>query len=1604
MNLLELIKNTWKSYPNFSITECDYQTRMSYNELVNIAVDFGDSLQNQGVSKGDVVVVQCINPFSMLISYWGCILKGYVPALYPICSNINEQINNLSILINENNFRFVLVDESAFTMFDSSSKLARCSIIVVPDIIKKIESNDINCNVKESDFLNVCDSDVAMLQFSSGSTGKPKGVMLSHENIMSDIKAIAKRIELKTDDNVFNWLPLSHDFGMIVMHLSATYMGCNQYLVQPSSFIRKPSIWAQFTTEHKITITAMPTFAFDLILKNYKENDYCCCDLSSLKAIASAGESVSYDICKKFIERFGQYGIKPNIITPAYGLAEATVAVTCSNYVEELRVLSVDTSSDVGSKVELTGNGRLIVGCGSELECNEVKIIDDSGNDLPDLYLGNVVVKGSNVMLGYYGSNNQSVSPWLETGDLGFMHDKELFITGRKKDMIIINGRNIYIRDIEEVLKAELSNTFGDSDFIVAPFGIYNTVNHIEDLIIAVEKSKSILSCDDLSEITNGIKTIVINKFHIDVKDVIYVVDVPKTESGKIKYNQLKDDYLKRNFNNKVVELIENELDRKLYENDTTTPFAELGFDSLQIEKLFAAIEERYCIHLTMDVIWNNPTINQLSNYLYSRVNSDGDKFDGKLATNRVHSIDYNANNDDIAIISMACHLPGDADNPMEFWNNLMNSKTCFGFASQNRKEYFGTRENESDVQCAFVDNIFDLDESFGITPTESSHMDPQQKMLLKTVEEAINNASIKKTELSGSDTGVFIGISNQEYSHVNCGKELSIYDTLGNSAAIASNRISYVYNLKGPSLSIDTACSSSLVAIHEACKSLRNKECDMAICGGVNVILSQEINRVFRESGMLSKTGKCNVFDNDADGYVRGEGCGVIILKRYNDAQTDRVLAIIKGSAINQDGKSNGITAPNGLSQQQVIKKAFNNAGISIDDVDYIEAHGTGTKLGDPIEVNSLYEVMKDRKNPNPCFIGSVKANVGHLEAASGITSVIKAILMLNLNTIPSLPLFKNINQYIFSDQNKLKVASLDNIKNNNIDIKCIGVSSFGFGGTNCHVVLSKNKGNIYFNSEKKDSSMITINTESETPNNLECVENHNQQKQCENCESIIENKHEEDIFDVVEQILSQVTGYSKSSLSDDKRIQEDLGVDSIMRLDLIDNLSERLNVENEYVKKIAEKSLSQNFTIADLKQVVSEYFKLSNGSIKEDANVCETNIVKECRIEDFEEFKQLKVQIQDAAFNPYFKVSLGKPLDKIETDDGDKINYSTYNYLGLNGDSRITNDVLKAIEQYGTSVSGSRMISGEIPLHRELENEITDFLGTEDTIVYIGGYTTNVGAISTFVGSEDVILCDSLAHNSIITGCLLSKAKRMTFKHNDLNSLELILKQIRNLYRRILIVVEGIYSMDGDLCKLPEIIDVKNKYGAFLMVDEAHSIGTIGNCGRGIGSYFNVNRDDVDMWMGTLSKSFASCGGYISGKKEVVEFLKYTSNSFIFSVGISPANAMAALSAIKITRKSNELQERLQRNSTMFLEKAKNAGINTGLSNKSAIIPCIIGDSKRCMQISHELYAKGINVMPIIYPAVAEEEARLRFFLSSMHTENEINYTIDTLSKTIY
>jgi 8-amino-7-oxononanoate synthase len=383
---------------------------------------------------------------------------------------------------------------------------------------------------------------------------------------------------------------------------------------------------------------------------------------------------------------------------------------------------------------------------------------------------------------------------------------------------------------------------------------------------------------------------------------------------------------------------------------------------------------------------------------------------------------------------------------------------------------------------------------------------------------------------------------------------------------------------------------------------------------------------------------------------------------------------------------------------------------------------------------------------------------------------------------------------------------------------------------------------------------------------------------------------------------------------------------------------------------------------------------------------------------------YQQLRIIADGAARvgigSPFFKNHEGVAAGRTHIGGREFLNFSSYNYLGLSGHPAISQAAKDAIDRYGTSVSASRAVSGERPVHRELEAAIAQAYAVEDAIVFVSGHATNVTTIGYLFGPRDLVVHDELIHNSTLQGIQLAGARRLPFPHNDMGALDALLAQQRREFERVLIVVEGIYSMDGDYPDLPRLIEIKRRHKTFLMVDEAHSFGVMGATGLGIKEHFGVAGDAVDIWMGTLSKTLSGCGGYIAGTHALVEHLKFLAPGFLYSVGMSPPLAAASLAALQCMRAEPERVAALQARGAKFLELARAAGVDTGTSAGVSVIPAIVGGSMRAAKLSDALFARGINVQPILYPAVPEKMARLRFFMCSQHSEDDIRHAVSVLA----
>ncbi|MFD4353594.1 type I polyketide synthase [Nocardia sp. NPDC058518] len=1422
----------------------------------------------------------------------------------------------------------------------------------------------------------------------------------------------------------------------------------------------------------------------------------------------------------------------------------------------------------------------------------------------------------------------------------------------------------------------------------------------------------------------------------------------------------------------------------------------------------------------------------------------------------------------DIAVVGLDCRFPHAAD-PAQLWQLLIEGRDAISEVPSSRwnaddfHDPTGAPGTINTRSGGFIDDADAFDhEFFGITSHEAEAMDPQQRLLLQATWRAFEDATLDPRAQSGSRTGVYVGVMANEWANL----QMSDYAAItpqhgsGNGYFMTANRLSYQFDLAGPSIAVDTACSSSLVAVHLACAALAAGDCDQAVAGGVNLVLTPAVGVFYTQAGLSAPDARCKPFSGNADGIVRGEGVAVLVLRRLADAEAAGlpIYAVIKGSAVNSDGRSNGITAPNRWAQQKVIGEAYQRAGVRADDIDFIEAHGTGTVLGDMIEVKALGKLHANNR-ARPCGIGSIKGNLGHTEGAAGVAGLIKAVLSLHHGVVPPSRFADQENPRLQMAQQGLCLLA-DSMS---LDGPALGgVSSFGLGGTNVHMVLASARtteapatagaGVLTLSSDseeglRRNAIRLSESLKSSQHNRFDqlCWTSNQVKSSGRHRLAVVAHDRDEAIaqlsngslsgvarpvrvgwmftgqgsqfpgmgrtlhaashgfrralelvdtamavhlgrsvrellldehadvdptelaqpaifameyaiaktladlgvrpawlighsigefaaaavagvFDVddacklvtargrlmqrlpaggamlavrstpesiadlltaepavvlaavngphdlvlsgdaealtrihsalrtrsvtakpltvshafhsplmapmlaefeavastcayraaalpiystvhgrpldpdevmdaeywtehvratvrfgeavsaalgtdpthlvevgprrvlaasvrrinpeldarylspspgpgatgeelaatvaalycdgldpewnelyepaqrvrrrlpvyefsvahrfwveppaagevgasartprsapaqadtegtmidplialfreqnavlasllaapaeargphlatatsrhdlapdavagiVRAELARVSGFPADRLHDNRTLGDGLGLDSLMLTDLFAGLTRKLpgtTIDPAHITgttTLGDIIAHLTGQLTDSPTEATASVASTPENITPTAEARPTTVTPEYRIADFAEVRAIADRLEGGEAlglaNPYFLINDGVTRDTSFIGGTEVVNFASYNYLGMSGHPAVVAAVQDAVARYGSSVSASRLLSGEKPIHRELEAELAALLGTEDAIALVGGHSTNVTIIGHLVDGQDLVIHDSLAHDSILQGCRLSGATRRPFPHNDHAALDALLTEIRHQYRRVLILIEGVYSQDGDIPDLPAIIEIKKKHRALLMIDEAHSVGVLGETGGGIGEYFGVDRGDVELWSGTMSKALAGCGGYVAGSADLIRFLKYTTPGFVYSVGMTPMNAAASLAAMRLLRADREPLDRLRRNSELFLRLAREAGINTGDSRDTPIIPCIVGDSMKTLKLSTALLRRGINVNPILYPAVPEDLARLRFFVTACHTEDQIRDTVTALAE---
>ncbi|HVJ94566.1 MAG TPA: beta-ketoacyl synthase N-terminal-like domain-containing protein, partial [Labilithrix sp.] len=715
------------------------------------------------------------------------------------------------------------------------------------------------------------------------------------------------------------------------------------------------------------------------------------------------------------------------------------------------------------------------------------------------------------------------ITPYLRTGDLGILKNGEIYIIGRLKELIIVRGRNHYPEDIErtterahtgilagctaafsvelkgtEELAVVFESNLRDDDLAAAFLAVRAAVAKEHSLsphiLVAVAEGAlprtqtgKIRRCPTRQALLAGSLTTV-GEWRAEERPAPRAAAPTEAPAGLAPEDpppQRNDRGAEASIREWLTRAVATKTGSAIDSVDPDAPFAQYGLDSKATVELSGELSDWLKRPLAPSLVYAHPTIAQLARWLASSdaSSSDASSSEPSAATPKDSSADAMATPgavhraasspetaEPIAIIGVSCRVPG-ANTPEEFWRLLRAGVDCVAEIPSERWDVNAYSAAEPTSGKSITNNAAMLAQVdrfdaafFGISPREAKGMDPQHRFLLESAWEAFENARLAPSSLAGTATGVFVGIAGNDYAQLQCRSpdmtRIDAYTGTGVFHSTAAGRLSYLLGLEGPSVALDTACSSSLVAVHLACQSLQARDCNLALAGGVNLILAPEGFIYLSTVGALSPDGRSKAFDEHTNGYGRGEGCAFVVLKRRDDALAagDPILAVIRGTAVNQDGRSNGLTAPNPSAQKTVIRKALSRAGVRAADVDYVEAHGTGTPLGDPIEAMALGEVMRqERDASSPLLIGSLKRQIGHLESAAGVVGLIKAVLALHHEEIPAQLVGAPSTRI---DWRRLQLAlptELTPWPRRERRPRFAGVSSFGMSGTNAHVVVEE-------------------------------------------------------------------------------------------------------------------------------------------------------------------------------------------------------------------------------------------------------------------------------------------------------------------------------------------------------------------------------------------------------------------------------------------------------------------------------------------------------------------------------------------------------------------
>ncbi len=1106
----QLFEKKVESKPN-NIAIITDSIQLSYQELNKQANQLAHYLIKKGVKKGDLVGVYLDRSEKVIVSLLSILKVGaaYVPL------NNDDPIKRVQSVIDSSGLTYII---------SNSSLLDLLSSLKVESVLLDIEEDSICRQFDNNPNLNISSDDLAYVIFTSGSTGTPKGVAVKHKPVINLIEWAEKTFHFSDNDRVLFVNPISFDLSVFDIFGLLSYGG-SIYVVSDEDKYNASKLLDLLSSEEITFWNSAPAYLQLLVpfinLKKLKHTEH-------LRLVFLSGDWIPLTLPDNIRNTFNNAEI--------ISLGGATEATVWSNYYRIGEINKEWKSIPYGKPIQ---NARYYI-LNDELKpcgIGEVGNLYIGGECLSEGYINNEIETKNCFIPDFYHEKESMIM--YKTGDLArYFNDGNIEFLGRADYQVKIRGFRIELGEIESAL-----NSIGFKNAVA----VVKKDNNGNQYIVGFGEHPDIKGVLKEKEILNQLNTLLPE--YMKPSQVVSLNTMPITNNGKIDRKLLTnasvDDLLKNHIfdihgGNDIKQISDNirqtidtfilqeiasVLEKELSEIDLTTNIGDLGFNSLQYTILSAKVAEKYNIEINPALFFKYNTGEEIAKFIIDNYH------DELLGTNTNSELDYiqdssnydrtkqvpnlntsikdkhNAPNslhsdNDIAIIGLHSIMPQSGD-IKEFWENLINGVDTSDEIPKERwdwKEYYGNptqKGNYTNVKHAsFIKDIDKFDAKFfGISPREAELMDPRQRLLLEGTWKTLEDAGYKPSELRGSSIGVFIGATGDEYATMtlNSNAPIDQFSLIGGSRTILANRISYLFDWNGPSEVVDTACSSSLVSIHRAINAIRNGECNLAIAGGINIMIDPTPHISLNKVGMLSPDGKCKTFDESADGYGRGEGLGILLLKPLEKAirDKDHIYGIVKGSAVNHGGKANALTAPNPKAQTEVILSAYRNANIDPIQIGFIETHGTGTPLGDPIEIEGLKEAYKlyseeygekHSDEEHKIALGAVKTNIGHLESAAGIAGLVKLILALYHKTLPPNIHQNKLNPNIdimnspFFVVNKLEEWRSPIDRFGNTLPRVGGVSSFGFGGVNAHILLEEYNNENTEYSIKEDPVIIPL------------------------------------------------------------------------------------------------------------------------------------------------------------------------------------------------------------------------------------------------------------------------------------------------------------------------------------------------------------------------------------------------------------------------------------------------------------------------------------------------------------------------------------------------